>query len=383
MPIIARSPLMLSLLLVACGGGAAQAGANPLPSPDDASADLGASSDAPAADDASDASAVDVEPPVDAPSGAPCALRPACDAPLPDLGAKRSFRHTLPIKSSPRHRGRDLFLAEGKPQWALAKFAYTALDDDLKDEDVDLWLLRDCGSTWTKVGTYRTTSDGDHAAVYGVDDTGGRIFVDLASTGIAPLGLGRHRLLFAVAGDLTTTDQIVEIVPTDAKIVVSDIDGTLTTSEYASVTSAVGLGQPAANPGAADVMTAFARRGYYLFYLTARPEWLMPMTREWLPLRAFPPGLVHTTLSGTGATGASATTYKTSELAMLKATTGIVPTYAFGNKDTDVAAYANGGIAPSRSYYFQMTADPKGGVVHDDYSKLVPMASAAPPNRCP
>jgi hypothetical protein len=279
-----------------------------------------------------------------------------------------------------RHRGRDLFLLEGQEAWVLGKFAYGALDGDIQDEDVDVYLLRDCGSgaPWESLGTYRTTKDGAHPTVEGVEDTGGRVFVNLSDTGTKSLGKGRHRILMVLAGDLSTTDQYIEVISPETQVVVTDIDGTLTTSEYASATDVVGLPISEAHVGSPEVMRAFAQRGYHIFYLTARAEWMMPITREFLAKREFPEGVVHTTLTGLGATGGAATDYKTRELGDLATKTGITPSYAFGNKDSDVQAYGNAGIAPTGCYYYELGSDPKGGTDHANYSALVPMASSAP-----
>ncbi len=388
--------MILALLgvVVGCSGATASAD-DGVPQPADSGAELDAADDGGSGADTGDDPDGGLDGGADPDAGdvgpTECPPRPACDAPLPDVGPKRSWRHTsssLTSKAGPaRHRGRDLFVRKDGPQWALGKFAYGSLgvgfvDDDIKDEDVDVWLLRDCGSTWTKVGTYRTTEDGEHATVEGVEDTGGRVYVDLRKDLPVPLGVGRHRIRFVVAGDLSAADQFVEVLPDGAKIAVSDIDGTLTTSEFAAWTDYVSLPPPGAHPGAPEALTALARRGYYLFYLTARPEWLTQKTREWLPLRGFPTGIVHTTLSKGGAlTGADA--YKTGELALLKSATGITPSYAFGNKDTDVTAYTNAKIEPaSNCFYFQLEGDAKGGTVHSDYAKLVPTFSALPAT-CP
>lgn len=309
-----------------------------------------------------------------------CELRPACDAPLPPLGSKTSWRHTTTSLSvaagSPRHRGRDLFLKPGTKQWAIAKFAYGAIDKDIKDEDVDVYLLRDCGSTWKKLGTYRTTEESAHTTEEGVIDSGGRVYVDIAAVEPIPLGVGRHRVHFVVKGDLSETDQYIEVLPDGARVVVSDIDGTLTTSESASWTEAFGATPPGANPGSPQVMTTLAQRGYYVFYLTARPEWFVQKTRDWVKMRGFPPGIIHTTFSAIGETGAAAIEYKTSELANLKTKTGIVPTYGFGNTDSDSTAYDNVKITPAANRYFFKYTDTRGGTSHDDYSKLVPKFAA-------
>lgn len=311
-----------------------------------------------------------------------CDPPPSCDAPLPDLGSPREFKNTsskiTAAVGSPRHRGRDLFLLEGAEAWALGKFAYGALDDDIKDEEVDVYLLRDCGDEWTFVGTRRTSKDGENTEVHGVEDTGGRIYLRLSDAGVAPLSRGRHRVLMVVAGDLTYADQFIEVIHPDAKVVVTDIDGTLTSSEYAALTDVIGLPPAEAHPGAAEMMWAFVDRGHHLFYLTARPEWMMPLSRDWLPLRGFPPGVLHTTLSKAGALGDQAVTYKSGELAWLAAQTGIVPSYGFGNKDSDVEAYVTGGLDPSTCYYFELEGDLQGGVGHSDYGALVSVAQSAP-----
>ncbi len=315
--------------------------------------------------------------------GAFCPQRPACDAPLL-LPPSRGFRHTTSsitaAAGAARHRGRDLFLAPGAPQWALGKFAYGITDKDIKDEDVDVYLLRDCVGPWTKVGTTTTTQDGQHATVEGIVDTGGRIYLDLAAAG-APLAVGRHRVRMVVAGDNSTADAFLEVLPPASRIVVSDVDGTLTTTETEAFTDLFTGTPPDANPGAAQVLHALSARGYFIHYLTARPEWFDGRTREWLSVRGFPRGVLHTSLAFGGATGTAAATFKTAELAALKSATGVVPSLAFGNTVTDATAYQNAGVPSSQAYFFKF--DPgDAGVRHDDYEALLPAMNALPVS-CP
>lgn len=323
-----------------------------------------------------------------APAHVACPLRPACDAPFSGGFTKRPFRHNrtaLVVEAgSPRHRGRDLFLKPGDPAWVLAKFAYGAADKDLSDEDVDIWLSRGCSAAWESVGTFATSAgSGRYPTVLGVEDKGGQVFVDLNTVKLpgGPLGVGRHRVHLRVAGDGSGTDLILEILPAGAKIVVSDVDGTLTESENAIVKDVVADDNAAANPGAADVLTMLAERGYLIFYLTARPFWLVPRTRKWLSMRGFPPGILHTSLSTAGYGGEEAAAFKSAELSGLKANTGIVPELAFGNKPSDVDTYSAVGIAAARSFYFKLEGDEKGGVRHDDYRSLLaklPWAGSCP-----
>ncbi|MDI1446826.1 phosphatidylinositol transfer protein [Polyangium sp. 6x1] len=309
-----------------------------------------------------------------APPG-PCALRPSCDTPFPKQ-SKRDFRHHgssfLSSTQHARHRGRDLFLLPGTPQWVLGKFAYGLSDKDLKDEDIDVYLLRGCGASWEKVGTYRTSEDeGAHPVVHGVADRGGQIFVNLAQVlPGGPLGVGRHRIKMVVAGDGTSADVFLEVLPEGARIAVTDIDGTLTEKEEALVGDVLTGGHSATHPGAAEVMRALSGRGFFLFYLTARPHWLEPRTREWLALRGFPPGIVHTSVTSTGRMGEAAASFKMGELGLLKTATGLAPELAFGNMPSDVAAYASSGIP--KTFYYKLDDDARGGVKHDDYRTLLP-----------
>ncbi len=362
--------LLFASTLIACGGGTGSADEGPPENGDTGTSDTA---------NGGDTGEPDTTPTETGPSS--CALRPKCDAPLPDLGPKSDWRHTSTkitvALGSARHRGRDQFYKPGSKQWAIGKFAYGANDDDIKDEDVDVYLLRDCGTTWKKLGTYQTTQDGAHTTEEGVIDTGGRIYVDISSVD-APLGVGRHRIHFVVKGDLSGADQFIEVLPDGARIVVSDIDGTLTTSESASWTEAFGASPPGANPGSPEVLTTLAERGFYVFFLTARPEWFVQKTRDWLTLRGFPPGMLHTTFSIIGETGSAAIEFKTSELATLKTKTGITPTYGFGNTDSDSAAYENANLQPPANRYFFKYTDTRGGTTHDDYSKLVPGFAALP-----
>jgi hypothetical protein len=312
--------------------------------------------------------------------GADCPPPPACDETLPDLGLIQAWRHTIesPItvgSGDPRHRGRDLYLREGDPQWALAKFAYGLADQELNDEDVDVWLLEECGSTWQKLGT-ATTTDGStlHDTVEGVEDTGGRVYFEISESVV--LGVGRHRVLFVVLGDLSTADQYIEVLPADARFVVTDIDGTQTESETEDWTSLLGA-SVGAQPYGAELMWSFSRRGYRVFYLTARPEWLDALTREWLAATGYPPGIVHTSLTFTGALGAAAETFKTGELEALQSRFTGAPDYAIGNTATDAAAYENAGVPPEHAYSYQFDPGASGTQV-DDYSTLVPVIDALP-----
>jgi hypothetical protein len=380
-----RHPSRLALsavLLLGCGGVGVPSDLPDVASstdaaPDASPLDVSAPRDAPVASD--------TVTPADAPADAPArrCLEPSpCDLPPPDPGPAGSWRHSIAtpattILGAAQHRGRDLFLREGDPQWVLGKFAYGIVDSDLDDEDVDLYLLRGCAA-WERLATVRTTDGStNHATVEGVDDHGGQVYYPIPAA--RRLGVGRHRVRFVVRGDLSVADAYITVLPAGARVVVSDVDGTLTESETAEWGTLFGGASPAAQPGGADMLWAFARRGYHVFYLTARPAFLATRTHQWLNERGFPPGVVHTTLGLTGALGGAATTFKAEELNALINRLGYAPDYAFGNTDTDVAAYALVPIVPSHAYYYQLAGDLRGGQRVDDYRTLVAGFAALPP----
>lgn len=317
--------------------------------------------------------------------GAWCQPVPACDAPPPDPGAEADWRHSIesPIvvfSGSANHRGRDLFLNQGDDQWIIGKFAYGLADKDLKDEDVDIYLLRDCGASWEKLGTATTTEENEHATVEGVDDGGGRVYFQIPAS--SALGPGRHRVHLVVKGDLSTTDLFIEVVPPGTPVFVSDVDGTLTSSETAEFTKLLTGDLPDVHVDAAEAMKRLVQKGYHPLYLTARPEWLVGRTREFLDTYGFPPGIVHTTLTLTGHTGASAGVFKTNELAQL-ALKKMVPAFGFGNTDSDADAYDNAHIEPKELRFFYQFDDLlHSGSRIESYTELLGAFDALP-TLCP
>jgi hypothetical protein len=312
--------------------------------------------------------------------GAWCMPIPACDAPPPDPGPKGEWNSFFPPIGEPNHRGRDLFLNPGDKQWILAKFAYGLLDDDIQGELVDVYLQRDCAGTWEKLGTATTTNDDEHPTVEGVADTGGHIYFEIPPD--KALGPGRHKVHLVVKGDLSTTDLFIEVIPKGTPVFVSDVDGTLTTTETEEFTALLTGDLPGVREGAADLFEILVSKGYHPFYMTARPEWLTERTREFLGTYGFPSGVVHTTLTKSGALGGEAATYKTDELSML-AGKGVVPVFAYGNTETDAQAYFNANIGPEDHRVFLQFDDlVHNGLRIESYKDLLEKYEALP-SLCP
>jgi len=270
-----------------------------------------------------------------------------------------------------------MFYVEGEDQWVLAKFADgSVLDLDFHGDTVRIFLNRDCAGEWEELGSAIASDDGDNPTVEGVEDTGGRIYFKIPED--KKLAPGRHRVHMIVETDKSTADQYIDVVPMGAPIFVSDVDGTLTTSENEEFFDLLLGDTPDANAFAASAFTLLVSKGYWPMYMTARPEFLYKRTREFVEQRGFPHGIIHTTLSKSGALGGEAATYKTGELAML-AGKGLVPVYGFGNKESDATAYDNGDIQPLESRgFFKFDDAAHGGRTINSYGELLEEFDALP-----
>lgn len=335
-----------------------------------ASSSTSAGADETTADDDESSGSTSIDPST---TGGPteCEPVPACnDVPIPDGGALLDWEQfgttAVVLSGSARHRGRDMFYNPGDEHWAMAKFAYGPTDWDLSEERVDAYLLRDCEGDWELLGPQFTTDDGDHPTIEGVEDSGGWVYLQLDS-----LPPGRHRVHWVVRGDGSRADTYIEVVEPGTPIILSDIDGTLTTSEWERAIDFLLDTVPNVNDGAPEALNALVDLGYRPMYLTARPEFLGNRTYEFIEARGLPPGIIHTSLSATGALGDSAVELKTGELQAL-ADRGLVPAWVFGNTDSDAEAYENAGIAPLEQRVFFQYEDAFGGRTIESYTDLLP-----------
>ena len=308
-----------------------------------------------------------------------CEPPPACDDAPPPPGDELDWEHftssVIVLAGDPQHRVRDMFYVPGETQWLMGKFTYGFIDKDLKDERVDVYVLRDCQGPWEYMGEAWTTEEGAHATVEGVEDTGGWVYFEIPED--RALELGRHRVHMVVRGDLTTVDGFIEVVEPGTPLFLSDVDGTLTTFETEEFVDLLTGSTPMANEFAATALSTLQDKGYHAMYLTARPEFLVERTREFVEVRGFPPGIIHTSLELEGALGSAAVDYKSGELAMLAAK-GLIPTWVFGNTDSDAEAYDNAGIMPLDHRVFHQFTDPWGGRRIESYGELVDEFAALP-----
>lgn len=305
-----------------------------------------------------------------------CGVTPACDL-APILGKAQGFFTAKP-KGDAWHFGKDFFLNETEDQWIIAKFQYGSylFRSPLVHEQVEIQLSRGCGSAWETLGKVLTTTKGEHPAVLQYEDEGGMVFFKIPED--KRLGLGRHRIRLVVSGDQSATDLFLEVLPQGSSLFVSDVDGTLTTSELIEGVASVFGTLPPAHPGAATLFQGLASKGYRPIYLTARSSNLVARTRGFVTNKKFPEGVVMTTEASTfGLSGDKAVDYKTEILQGLE-DRGFKVAYGFGNTKVDAEAFANVNIPDSQKYFFNFKDYSAfgGGASFKDYAGLTAVQGA-------
>ena len=301
-----------------------------------------------------------------------CRPIPDCDALTPDPGEVRPFKVRQP-NGGAWHYGHDQFFREGDAQWILGKFSYgnQLRREALRAEEVDIWLLRGCGESWEKIGTSRTTAhDLEHAAIAGIDDDAGRIYFPIPKD--KELGVGRHRVRMQVAGDHSAAELFIEVLPKNSRLplFISDIDGTLTTAEFAELGGTLTGKSPDANEGAAQAFQALVAKGYRPYYLTARPEHSVQRTRDFIKEKGFPAGIISVSRSPIlGLSGNNAIKYKSDAILRLK-NMDLRIDFAFGNTLTDAQAYERADLAKDSRFFFKYEDKTFGGHYFHSYLDL-------------
>jgi hypothetical protein len=254
--------------------------------------------------------------------------RGAAFTPAPDQGWRHTASEILVETGSPNHSGQDVVTPPGATSLP-GKFTYGTLSADLEDEDVRVFLY-DC-QTWRDLGAFAT--DGD-----------GRIAAPLDPT--PPVGV--YEVRFQVLGDQSLTTSYLWVLPLGTRLIVTDIDGTMTQSDSELFMQMYdGSHVPVPYPGAVALTTSYRELGYVVFYLTGRPYWLTPHTRGWLNDLAFTPGPLRVTDSNADSIPSESGVgdFKKGVLTGHMGT-GYPFDAAYGNATTDIYAYLGAGFAP-------------------------------------
>jgi len=347
----------------------------------DTSADSAVPSDAPSADatqsdsglgdiavpdaapaDASDAGQSDVSADAGTDTGPPppsTITGGHCDAPF-TLPAKQAWKHDfatplVTIQGGPNHRIRDLILPLGGTGKLRGHFTYGTLDSDLGDEMVELWVQTCPG--WVKWGALAT-------------DSNGIVYFDVP----ASLPAGDYRVKMVLLGDQTVADGVIAAWPAGVQAVVTDIDGTLTTSDWELFQDVIFGASAAMYPDANTAMQQFSKKDYRLVYVTGRPQMVNRYSRIWLADHAFPLGPLFLTedVAQTLPTATGVQKFKADLLNDLKSAVKVNWIAGFGNATTDIGAYYAAGLPKDKVFIIGSNAGAEGSTPIISYTAMLP-----------
>ena len=277
----------------------------------------------------------------------------------PPTVRKATFRHKrsrlISKEGSANHRGLDLIAsADDARQRITGKLAYGKLDKDIEDEDVEVFAC--VKAAWRSLGTARTDDDG-------------RFAVEL--TDAARLGVGMRDLYVASLGDGGGAYFLALVAPRSMSVVVTDIDGTLTSSENGIIQTAVAGKDLAHRPGAPEALASLGRT---VVYVTARGDVFAEVTRRWLERHGFPRGPLVVYQGAFARPGRHAVDHKIDVFGALP----VAVAAGIGNRKSDIDAYRKLGVLPTMiliylpDYEDEVRADLAAGKAtgFDDYRKL-------------
>ncbi len=284
------------------------------------------------------------------------------------------FRHSssrAKASGEPIHRGLDPVIpADAASQRIAGIVGYGTLDHSIDDETVSVYACR--SGKWKLAGRAYTNSAGEFA-------------VTLSGTRRLPVGL--RDMYMMVEGDGTGTRFTALVAPDDVRLIVSDVDGTLSSHENAFPESLLSGDPVALHPHAPAAFKAGRARGYVPVYLTARGNRFTGATRQWLADNGMPRGLMRLSLGIAELPGEDTIRYKTGVMKDLQ-DAGLTVSVGIGNRASDIEAYETVGVASDKIFiklpeYLpdvqQPIADRRATGVND-YAELVSVFKALPTN---
>lgn len=242
------------------------------------------------------------------------------------------------------HSAQDVIVKPNDAVTIPGKFAYGRVSKDIEDETVVVFL--DTCDSYGALGTVVTDDDGRTAFEVSPD--------------FAPSHPGVYNIMQVMRGDASMVGSRLTLAPEGTRIVVFDVDGTLTIGDDELVNEMKneyldelysGKRPPEAYPGAAELTKAWAAKGYLVVYITGRPYWLSQLTRTWLDTENCAPGHLHTTDRSRDARPSQGGVGEF-KLAYLKklVDAGYKIDYVYGNTESDIFAYDGAGIPPERTH---------------------------------
>ncbi|XP_069789637.1 membrane-associated phosphatidylinositol transfer protein 2 isoform X2 [Narcine bancroftii] len=224
------------------------------------------------------------------------------------------------------HRVNDVIVTEDGPQILTGRFMYGPLDMvTLTGEKVDIHIMiQPPTGEWVYFDTDITNNSGRISYVI---PEGKR------------LGIGVYPVKMVIRGDHTSGDSYITVLPKGTECVVFSIDGS-----FAASVSIMGS-DPKVRAGAVDVVRHWQDLGYFIVYVTGRPDMQKQRVVAWLAQHNFPhgmvsfcDGLVHDPLR-----------HKANFLRSLVHDVSVKVHAAYGSTK-DISVYASLGLSPSQIY---------------------------------
>ncbi|XP_078083236.1 membrane-associated phosphatidylinositol transfer protein 2 isoform X2 [Mustelus asterias] len=171
------------------------------------------------------------------------------------------------------HRVSDVIVTEDGPQTLTGRFMYGPLDMvTLTGEKVDIHVMTQPPTgEWVYFDTDITNSSGRISYVIPKEKR---------------LGIGVYPVKMVIRGDHTSGDSYITVLPKGTECVVFSIDGS-----FAASVSIMGS-DPKVRAGAVDVVRHWQDLGYFIIYVTGRPDMQKQRVVAWLAQHNFPHGIV-------------------------------------------------------------------------------------------
>ncbi|XP_072371818.1 membrane-associated phosphatidylinositol transfer protein 2 isoform X6 [Scyliorhinus torazame] len=171
------------------------------------------------------------------------------------------------------HRVSDVIVTEDGPQTLAGRFMYGPLDMvTLTGEKVDVHIMTQPPTgDWVYFDTDITNSSGRISYVIPKEKR---------------LGIGVYPVKMVIRGDHTSGDSYITVLPKGTECVVFSIDGS-----FAASVSIMGS-DPKVRAGAVDVVRHWQDLGYFIIYVTGRPDMQKQRVVAWLAQHNFPHGIV-------------------------------------------------------------------------------------------
>lgn len=190
------------------------------------------------------------------------------------------------------------------------------------------------------------------------------------------LRYGANTITYTVSSSLQGVQAVTGFIyfwPKDANIIVSDVDGTITKTDFLGHVLPI-LGKDWSQPGIAPLFTNLRRNGYFILYLTSRPIGQSQQTKDFLQSvhqdgKMLPQGPLVMSPDRMLPSVKREIIYKRPELfkmAALKDIKSLFPEHhnpfhaGFGNRDTDAISYKSVGIPLEKVFI----VDPRGDIQH-------------------